>query len=217
MIDAHSLWLPLVLMGALLALVIMLGVRRMRAIGSAGFQECDRPDQRIVRLMHAAFELEPRQSYRKRQAGALEWLVELDAKGTEDADPTVLVYPLQTSELPEIALLRSYRSIPSVLLRLSGGLLGRLRPASETEIALPRGTKWFVYRDPDALPPKAVTAALCESTSLLEGRGLYGIALTGGYLIIWTDHSVRSLLAVGPKIHARLRNALSKPLPASRY
>jgi hypothetical protein len=207
----HSLWLPLLLMGVLLAFVIVLGVRRMRAIASAGFQVCEKSDQQIVRLMQAVFELQPRQVYRKRQADALERLVELHAKGTEDPDPTVLVYPLQTSELPEIALLRSYRSIPAVFRRLSGGLVGRLRPASETEIASPKGTKWFVYRDPDDLPPKAVTTALCESATLPEGRGLYGIALTGGCLIIWTDRSVRSLLAAGPKIHARLLKALSKP------
>ena len=206
----HSLWLPLLLMGVLLAFVIVLGVRRMRAIASAGFQVCEKSDQQIVRLMQAVFELQPRQVYRKRQADALERLVELHAKGTEDPDLTVLVYPLQTSELPEIALLRSYRSIPSALLRLSGGLFGRLRPATETEITLPKGTNWFVYRDPDALPPNAVTTALCESTTLPEERGLYGIALTSGYLIIWTDRSVSSLLAAGPKIHARLLNALSK-------
>ncbi len=205
----HGLWLPLLLMGAVLALVITTGLRRARAIAAAGFEACGRSDAPIARLMQATFALEPRQIYRRRQADAFEWLVELDGKGTEDADPTVLVCPLETNQLPDVALLRSYRPIPAVLRRLSGGLVGRLRPASEAEIALPKAAKWFVYRTPEALPPDVVTAALCEATTLPEARGLYGIALTDGYLVIWTDRSVASLLVAGSKLPARLRSSLS--------
>jgi hypothetical protein len=205
----QGLLLPLLLIGAVMALVITIGLRRARAIAAAGFEACDRSDARIVRLMQATFALEPRQIYRRRQADAFEWLVELDGKGTEDADPTVLVCPLQTRELPEVALLRSYRPIPAVLRRFSGGLVGRLRPASEAEIALPRGAKWFVYRAPDAMPPNTVMAALCETTTLPEARGLYGIALSDGYLVIWTDRSVASLLAARSKLPSRLRSTLS--------
>lgn len=183
--------------------------RRGSWIEAAGFRPGAEREEEIRSLAktlldNGAGEIHSRGSGRKAA-----WLLLLQPTETDDPGQLLWIHRLPEPLSPEVALLRNGRKIPRLLRRSMGGVYARLQPAAGPEPAAFAGTEWDVFTIPGSGVAPELVERLRQSIEIPERGALWGIALSGQYLAVWTSSGLRKLLAAGPKIRDRILSASS--------